>query len=303
MSCWILDSSWARHRLLSVLRARMALFVASRLAALVGRAYIGTTTMFYLASKILFLLIDPPAFILILLIIAWILHKRSSRVSWCLHVTALIVLFLTGCPTTSQWWVRSLESQFIDKGVEAEPTAEAIVVLGGSISMPSEAHPSSGLIATSDRLLEAMRLYRAGKAPIIVATGGDSPLDPIARPFHEADEMRNMLVEWGVPNSAILVETKSINTHENAIFTHQLLESRKINRVILVTSAIHMPRAQATFRKAGFEVHAAPANFLSGDGTMAPVFRWLPVSGAMVNSSNVIREWIGLWVYRLRDWA
>jgi len=258
--------------------------------------------MFNLASKIIFLFIDPPAFILILLIIAWILRRRSSRVSWCLYTTALIVLFVTGCPTTSQWWVRSLESQYVDKGVEAEPAAEAIVVLGGSISMPSEGHPSSGLIATSDRLLEAMRLYRAGKAPLIVASGGDSPLDPEVRTLHEADEMRSMLEEWGVPDSAILVETTSVNTHENAVFTHQLLESRRINRIILVTSAIHMPRAQATFCKAGFDVTAAPANFLSG-GAIATIFKWLPTSGAMANSSNVIREWIGMWVYRLRGWA
>ena len=258
--------------------------------------------MFYLASKALFLLIDPPALVLILLIIAWILRKRSSRVSMSLYATALIVLFLTGCPTTSQWLVRSLENQFVDTAVEAEPAAEAIVVLGGSISMPSDGHPSSGLIATSDRLLEAMRLYCAGKAPIIVASGGDSPLDPEVRPSHEADEMRSMLEEWGVPESAILVETRSVNTHENAVFTHRLLEARKINRIILVTSAIHMPRAQATFRRAGFDVTAAPANFLSG-GAFAAIFKWLPTSGAMANSSNVIREWIGLWVYRLRGWA
>ena len=231
--------------------------------------------MFYFASKFLFLFVDPPTLIFVLLIAAWILRKCWSRVSFCLYTTALIVLFLTGCPTTSQWLVRSLESQFVDKGVEAEPAAEAIVVLGGSISMPSEGHPSSRLIATSDRLLEAMRLYRAGKAPLIIASGGDSPLDPQLGPLHEADEMRSILEEWGVPASVILVENRSVNTHENAVFTHRLLESRRINSIILVTSAIHMPRAAAAFRKAGFNVSPVPANFLSGDEPPT-LFKWLP---------------------------
>jgi uncharacterized SAM-binding protein YcdF (DUF218 family) len=148
-----------------------------------------------------------------------------------------------------------------------------------------------------------MRLYRAGKAPLILATGGDSPLSRQNRNMHEAEVMRTMLEEWGVPESAILVEDRSINTHENALFAHDILKARSINHIILVTSATHMPRASATFRKVGFAVETAPADFTTGWAEQAAVFGWLPASGALTNSSIAIREWIGIWVYRLRGWA
>ncbi len=259
--------------------------------------------MFNLASKILFLFIDPPALVLIFLVCAGIMRKRRSRISTCLYAAAVGILVILGSPAISHWWVSSLENQYPDRGVTAEPNAQAIVLLGGSLNMPSDAHPSSGIVASSDRILEAMRLYRAGKAPLIVASGGDSPLSKSYGNTHEAEEMRAMLEEWGIPESAILVEDRSINTHENAMFTHQLLQARGINQIILVTSATHMPRAAATFRKVGFNVAPAPADFLTGWVRQAAIFDWLPASGALANSSVALREWIGFWVYRLRGWA
>ena len=111
-----------------------------------------------------------------------------------------------------------------------------------------------GLTNTSDRLLKAFRLYRAGKARLIVVSGGDNPLLAKARTEHHAEEMRNISEEWGVPDSAILVEDSSINTRENALFTRKLLADEGIQNIILVTSALHMCRAAATFRKVEFKV-------------------------------------------------
>jgi uncharacterized SAM-binding protein YcdF (DUF218 family) len=115
--------------------------------------------------------------------------------------------------------------------------------------------------------------------------------------------MRLLLVEWGIPDAAIQVEGGSINTRENALFSHQLLARRGIGRIILVTSAIHMPRAAAAFRKAGFDVVAAPADFQTGWGESSAMFRWIPTAGALGGSSRAIREWLGLSVYRLRGWV
>jgi uncharacterized SAM-binding protein YcdF (DUF218 family) len=102
---------------------------------------------------------------------------------------------------------------------------------------------------------------------------------------------------------AILVEDVSINTRENALFTHKILAARSIDHVILVTSAIHMPRAAATFRKVGFDVVAAPADFQSGWAQQSSVFNWLPSSANLLNSSNVRHEWLGYLIYKLRGWA
>ncbi len=259
--------------------------------------------MYNIASKLLAHLIDPIALVLLLLVFALMVRKRRPRLSNGLNLGVVAFLFFMACPITSAWLVSSLERQYPDKGIEGEDAAQAIVVLGGSLKMPSELHRSSGLTNSSDRLLETLRLYHAGKAPLIVASGGDNPLFLKVGKVHEADEMRSLLEEWGVPGSAIVVEVASINTHENAVFTRRILAARGIQHIILVTSAIHMPRAAATFRKAGFDVEAAPADFLSGRGDRATVFHWIPASGAMIDSSNALHEWIGLWTYRLRGWA
>ena len=95
----------------------------------------------------------------------------------------------------------------------------------------------------------------------------------------------------------------AINTRENALFSHQLLARHGIGRIILVTSAIHMPRATAAFRKVRFEVVAAPADFQTGWRKSSAMFRWIPEAGALGGSSKAIREWLGLSVYRLRGWV
>lgn len=264
---------------------------------------IGAAAMYSLVSKVFSLLVDPAAIVFILLVWALIIRKRHPKFFSSFFVLAIVLLFTLSCPMTSTWLLKSLERQYPDLGIDRQAPAQAIVVLGGSLKMPSELHPSSGITNSSDRLLVALRLYRAGKAPLVVASGGDSPLLLKARSLHEADVMKALLEEWGLPGSQILVEDLSVNTHENALFTHRLLAPMGIQHIILVTSATHMPRAAATFRKAGFEVEAAPADFNTDWDEESSVFNWVPASAALADSEFAIHEWIGIWIYRLRGWA
>lgn len=259
--------------------------------------------MFNAASRIFFLLIDPPALIFLLLVLGWVVRKRKPRLFALMYAGSIVTLFLLACPTTSGWLVRTLEDKYPDREIGSDPQAQAIVVLGGSMNLPSETHHSSGITNASDRILVTFRLYRAGKAPYVIASGGDSPFLNTAHSQHEAEEMRSVLEEWGLPESAILVEDASINTHQNALFTRRILQPRGIDRVILVTSAMHMPRAAATFRKAGFEIVPVPADFITGWTPTIGIFNWLPNSGALADSSSAIHEWLGLIVYRVAGWA
>jgi uncharacterized SAM-binding protein YcdF (DUF218 family) len=115
--------------------------------------------------------------------------------------------------------------------------------------------------------------------------------------------MSGLLEEWGIPAAAIEIEEASINTRENALFSYRLLSARGIRKIILVTSAMHMPRAAGAFRKAGFEVVPAPADFRTGWGEGNPVLLWLPSAGSLEHSQAPLHEWLGLWIYRLRGWA
>jgi uncharacterized SAM-binding protein YcdF (DUF218 family) len=115
--------------------------------------------------------------------------------------------------------------------------------------------------------------------------------------------MSALMQEWGVPAEAILVEDRSLNTRENALFSFELLRARQIRRILLVTSATHMPRAAAVFRKAGFEVIPAPADFVTGWTSLDLPLDWWPGADALEKSDQAIKEWLGLWIYRLRGWA
>jgi len=258
--------------------------------------------LFNFASKVLSLFIEPASLIFILLVVALLLRKLFPRVARVAQISAVLVLYILSCPAFSHWLVGTLEEKNPDRGVLLTASAQAIVVLGGALRLPDHVHPLIGITNSSDRVLLASRLYRAGKAPLVVVSGGDNPLVAQRGSLHEADAMRDLLVEWGVPATAILVEGGSTNTHENALFTCAILAPKKVNHILLVTSAMHMPRAQASFQKVGFNTDIAPADFNTGWGSGLVLFKWVPTTGALAISNEAIHEWAGLVVYKLRGW-
>jgi uncharacterized SAM-binding protein YcdF (DUF218 family) len=169
-------------------------------------------------------------------LLAW----KHRRLAMRLLVVAAALLLVFSSEFVSHALVRSLENQYQDSGLDVPP-AQAIVVLGGTIRMPTHAHHLTGLIDASDRLLVAFRLHRAGKAPLLFCSGGRNPLGGIGR-TPESIWMARVLEEWNIPSTAIQIEGGSINTHDNAVLSYQILAPRGVRRILLVTSAMHMPR-------------------------------------------------------------
>ena len=116
----------------------------------------------------------------------------------------------------------------------------------------------------------------------------------------ESEVMRRGLLELGVPDSRIVLESESKVTRDEAIFTAQLLRDRGITSCILVTSDTHMRRALGTFRRAG--LNAVPAIALDPIGFASRRRRWVPTQQALEFSQEVLHEYIGLAWYRLRGW-
>lgn len=255
--------------------------------------------MFNLLSKLLAPLGDP-LILAILLAVCALLGWKRRRLAFRLLIVAVALLLLFSSRVVERALVRSLEDQYLDSGMDVPP-AQAIVVLGGATHMPSGIHHLSGLIDPSDRQLVAFRLYRAGKAPLVLYSGGINPFGGEAGRT-PAIWMARLLEEWGIPPVAIQMETESINTRENAIRSYQALAPRGIRRILLVTSAMHMPRAAGAFRKVGFEVIAVPADFRSGWGEPYPLEKWLPSADNLRNSDAALHEWLGIAIYRLRGW-
>jgi uncharacterized SAM-binding protein YcdF (DUF218 family) len=97
-------------------------------------------------------------------------------------------------------------------------------------------------------------LYKAGKAPLVIVSSGAFPRHKKGLP--EALAMQQLLSEWGVPQAAIVNETDSQNTFDNAVFTSRILDQRGLKTILLVTSALHMRRALAVFLSLG--INAIP---------------------------------------------
>jgi uncharacterized SAM-binding protein YcdF (DUF218 family) len=257
--------------------------------------------MIFYFGKIAVLMFGPLGIVILLLLIALIFFRRPL-VGRIVLAAAIVILWAFSTHAVSQWLLRGLENQVPGYTVENAPMEPAIVVLGGFLHTPGGVHKRGELTEASDRLLQGFRLYRAGKAPLILISGGEVPMFGKG-PETEAEAARSILEEWGVPEAAILVETRSKNTEENARFSRDVLGARGIHRALLVTSAAHMPRAVRAFRKAGLEVSPSPTDYQTGWPEPDLPFRFLPGPEALMNSANALKEYVGLFIYRLRGWA
>ena len=161
--------------------------------------------------------------------------------------------------------------------------------------------PAYHLGVTGDRVMQAELLWRSGKAQTIIVTGGNLPW---ARgKATDASHAAELLQANGVPADSIIVESNSRNTRENAINTADIWRERHFHSGLLVTSSTHMPRAIASFRKAGLDVVPWAADLRAFGFPPNSIFDFLPDAVALEMTTTAIKEWLGLLIYRLRGWA
>ena len=226
---------------------------------------------------------------------------KRARAALAAGLIAILTLWAASTPAVADALAGPLERRFPPVPVAGSPRADAIVVLGGALAPAIPPRVETELVDASDRVLHAARLFRAGKAPLVVPSGGELPWS--AAPEPEAAAMTSLLVEWGVPRDAILDEPQGRTTRENAVETERLLLSRGIRKVLLVTSALHMPRAVATFAKTRLTVIPSACDVEVVRGEETSPFRWLPGPAALAETHAAIWERVGLLWYRLRGWA
>jgi uncharacterized SAM-binding protein YcdF (DUF218 family) len=190
--------------------------------------------------------------------------------------------------------MRPLEERALAMGADA-PTAgyAAILVLGGiGRSPPSTSIREPELGNGSDRVWLAAQLYHTGLAPKIIASGGSFETSDGTVLVPEAELMRTLLLDFGVPTDAILLEPRSRNTRENASESRKLLGDQ--DNVALVTSAYHMPRAMREMQLAGIHAFAFPSGFLIPRKGRPAFQQWVPSLGALRLATQAIKEWLGI---------
>jgi len=252
-------------------------------------------------TELLTFLIYPLGTFFAALFVGLLLRALGRRAWGAICMAAgLAWLLLWSMPLFSDWAIERYEAAYPPQAAEAVEMAQAIVVLGGGLFHRQGWVDPDGNQAV-DRYWHAARLFHAGRAPIVIVAGGHSP-DRRGK-TSEAEAGQRYLMAMGVPAEAIVLESESSTTHENAINVAELARLRGWEHLILVTSALHMRRSLASFRAAGLDPRPAATDFHWGEATDSWIRNVLPNANALRDSTRLIHELVGLWYYRLRGWA
>jgi uncharacterized SAM-binding protein YcdF (DUF218 family) len=229
-------------------------------------------------------------------VIALLLRKRGAGLALVILSGAVLYAFSTD--PLSYRLIRSLEKRYPPLP-KVEPAPCIVLLTGGEVPrMPPRLYDE--INAAGDRILYTARLFKEGVAPRIVITGGN--LDFIRTTTGSQAEAAARLLRglFDIDSSRILLETKARNTYENGLLTGKLLDSLHLPRtIILVTSAVHMPRAVMVFKKLGFTVEPAPTNFIADAPRTMKLIDRIPSASTLLYSTYALHEWYGMAAYRL----
>ena len=209
-----------------------------------------------------------------------------------LRGVAVLCLFLWCWPPVAWLITASLEARYRYLVVTPDSGAQAIVALSGAVwvSNPSRPIPILGA-TTQERVAYTAWLFHHGFHLPVLASGG--PFDGGSAAELMADQLRLWKVD------PVWTETASSSTRENAEFGARLLRQKGIRRIVLVTEAFHMRRAEAAFRKAGLEVIPSPCSFRTLEsGTWLDFL--LPKARAILWNEDAVHEWIGMLWYAIK---
>ncbi len=262
--------------------------------------------MFFL-SKLLPLFIYPVGLSSLLMVLGLVWLWRHPRWAAGAITLSLFVLFFSSNPIVSSKLLSSLEWQYLPPN--PMPSADAIVVLGGATVPAIAPRPWVEVGEAGDRILYAARLYNQGRAPKLILSGGRVQWRG-GSDQSEADDMKAFAMAMNVPAADIILEGDSLNTRQNAVNVKKILEAQSIESVLLVTSAVHMPRSVAIFKKLDINIIPAPTDYLTtptakGKRTRIEgrILDLLPRAEATGRFTRAMKEYVGFAVYRLRGWA
>lgn len=265
--------------------------------------------MFFL-SKLLPLFIYPLGLSSVLLVMGLFLLWNHPRKATGAIALALFVLCITSNPTVSRKFVSSLEHRYFPP--EPMPEADAIVVLGGATEPQLPPRPWVEVKEQGDRILYGARLINEGYADKLILSGGRVTWrGGGSGDDSEAQDMKQIAMAMNVPESDILLENTSLNTRENAVNVQKILEARSLDSVLLVTSAIHMPRSVAIFKKLGINITPAPTDYLVSTESyenvnttwQGRILTLFPDAEAQAQFTRALKEYVGFAFYRLRGWV
>ena len=247
--------------------------------------------MYFILSKVLLFLLFPLLWVFALFLIA--LFTKNPKRKKRFFIVALVVLYFFSAPfflnQVAGWWS-------IRPGRVNEPKVYSCAIVLGGFSGPDK-NNNGYFNGSADRFIQGIRMLTTGRAKHILITGGNGGLFP--GQFSEGNWVKTQLDELKIPDSCVLIENRSRNTIENAVFSKVILQKAGLQPpYLLITSDFHMRRAYMIFEKEGYKVTPYPCNFIAGN-TGNSLYDLIPDGGPISGWGIYLKEMVG---YMVNKW-
>ncbi len=251
--------------------------------------------MFFVFSKIISFLLSPLIWVIALLLVALVAKKPGKRKRFLVVAIVLLFIFtnsfLVGLLTGVWAWSGTKDS-------EIKKVYPVGIVLGGNTISYNSLLSKITFNYNVDRLMQAVVLYKEGKIKHILVTGSAGNI--IYRDIKEGNLMHDALLTMGVPDSAIWVDTAADNTHENAVYSRQILNQKQVtDSCLLITSSLHMRRSLGCFNKEGIPVRPFATNLLRDSGAVTFDYLFYPYAINITIWEGMTHEVLGYYIYKI----
>ena len=248
----------------------------------------------FLIKKLVSIFIHLVPGVPILLLLSLLLRRWMPRFSFFFSVLCIFVLIAASAPVVSNYLVSRLENQHpVLQSLPAD--TKAVIVLGFGHSYAPQRPINSILnpVALS-RLTEAVRLWKTNPTSTLIVSGAPQSTD---EPSH-AEMMEQMALELGVSPNRIIRFDNTYDTEDEIVSAVKLMaeEVADDERLVVVSSATHLPRAAMLLSQHSVVYSLAPAEFLVSDGIYH-----MPSAYVLLSTDRAVHEWVGVLWYRLRN--
>ncbi|HRP30648.1 MAG TPA: YdcF family protein [Agriterribacter sp.] len=249
--------------------------------------------MIFIISKLAIVLLNPILWIAVIFLWGLFTKKETRKKKY--YIAGIIMLLFF----TNPFIINKLILAYQPAKVSLRPgeNYSAGILLGG-FAVKNKKDRQTYFSEQSDRFIQTLLLYKTGHIKKIIVAAGDGTVFN-RDSFREGDFIQQQLIAMGVPPEAIALDRNSRNTAENAAYAKKIIDSLQLPPpYILVTSAMHMPRAKKTFTKAGVGIKPYPAAYaVRPQDSVVPTDYILPSSKALQNWELYLRETVGSFMY------
>ena len=244
--------------------------------------------MIYL-HKILPLIFSPLMLVIGLIVLGIIFNLRKFG------LIGIIILILSSLPIISNKFIAYLEKDYQPIEIADVENVDAIVVLSGMIRViGDEENLKYEFTDSVDRFFAGLDLFNNNKSPILILTRGKMPW---SLGIAEGEYLKEIAIKYGVSEENIILTDEVQNTDQEAKAIKEILTEDA--KIILVTSAFHMPRAEKVFKAANINLIPYPVDFQNSK-SKTTMMDFIPSAGSLFDTSHFVREMIGRLYYNLK---